>query len=146
MIANELRIGNIVTVDNPEYHPSLKGIPLRVTGAQERSISGKTEYSVNLEHINQDPNTYYDTYSQFDQFVSPIPLTEEVLLRCGFEFKDNAYFSPAFNIGERIRIVGGNDNFHFIMNIHKSIKIKSLHQLQSLIFLVTEGKELEYGS
>lgn len=77
--------------------------------------------------------------------LDPIPLTEEILLKCGFEFKDNAYFSPAFNIGERIRIVGGNDNFHFIMNIHKAIKIKSLHQLQNLIFCVTGGKELEYG-
>jgi len=76
---------------------------------------------------------------------SPIPLTEEILLKCGFEFKNNAYFSPVFNTAERIRIVGGNDNFHFIMNIHKAIKIKSLHQLQNLIFILTEGKELEYG-
>lgn len=85
-----------------------------------------------------------ENYIHLPEELDPIPLTEEVLLKCGFEFNDNAYFSPAFNIGERIRIVGGNDNFRFIMNMHKSIKIKSLHQLQNLIFIVTEGKELEY--
>lgn len=81
----ELRIGSIVTVDNPEYHPKLKDIPLIVTGIQERVIKGETKYCLSLEHINQKPNTYYETYSQYMRFIRPIPLTEEILLKCGAE-------------------------------------------------------------
>ena len=81
--AGDIMIGNIVTVDNPQYHPKLKDVPLRVTGIQERSIQGEIECCVNLGHVNQKPNTYYDTYSQFLKFIHPIPLTEDILLKAG---------------------------------------------------------------
>ena len=42
--ATELRIGNFVTVDNPKYHPQLKGVLLRVTGIQEQVILNKIDH------------------------------------------------------------------------------------------------------
>lgn len=83
--AGDIMIGNIVTVDNPKHHPKLKGVPLRVTGIQEVDFGNSVECHLNLEHINQDPNTYYDTYSQFFRFIRPIHLTEEILLKAGGE-------------------------------------------------------------
>ena len=81
MKKNELRIGNLVTVNNLEYHPKLKGVILRVTSISLNS----DDYSVGLEYINQKPNTYYEEYSQFVRFIEPIQLTEEWLINFGFE-------------------------------------------------------------
>lgn len=81
MEANEIRIGNIVMVDNPEYHPQLKNVPLRVTKVEERVINRTAEYIVGLEHINQEPNTYYESYSQYLKFIKPIELTKNFFRR-----------------------------------------------------------------
>jgi len=84
--ATEFRIGNIVTIDNPEYHPKLKGIPLEITGISSAvDTDGNSTYSIQLSHVNQQPNTYYETYSQFLKFIKPILLTEHMLNKaCGF--------------------------------------------------------------
>ena len=44
MKANELRLNNIVTVDNPEYHPRLKDVPLRVKGMEELFYQAMNDY------------------------------------------------------------------------------------------------------
>lgn len=94
-IATELRIGNLVTVDNPNCHPQLKGVPLAVTGVQSRGV----DYCINLEHVNQKPNTYYETYAQFDKFIKPIELTQDWLVYgFGFEKSDTRFY------------IGGLDN------------------------------------
>lgn len=85
MNPSELRIGVLVFVDNPKYHPKLKGIPLEVTGINERlGEDRELTYCVSLKHINQKPNTYYDTYSQLLKFIKPIPTSSEWLRKLAF--------------------------------------------------------------
>jgi hypothetical protein len=82
---NELRIGNIVQVVNPEYHPKLLNVPLVVGGISPAltPLDCKPTFSISLENLNQEPNTFYENCSQFIKYVFPIPLTEEILLKCG---------------------------------------------------------------
>ena len=128
MKANELRIGNLVTVNNPEYHPKLKGVILRVTSISLNS----DDYSVGLEHINQKPNTYYEAYSQFVRFIEPIQLTEEWLLKFGankyeFEHKENQY-----RIENMLFVIRENIFFDY----GTGVKLQFVHQLQNLYFAI----------
>ena len=157
---SELRIGNIVTIDNPRFHPTLKGAPLVITGINKRVYNGEATYDVQLEHINQEPNTYYDTYSQFMKFVKPIPLTEEILLKCAFQALP--YFtvtnSHMISLGrERWLSIGDTENANQMVwlqhierrNVTDLVCVHNydydgrmaLHQLQNLYYSLT-GEEL----
>ena len=64
--------------------------------------------------------------------IHPIPLTEEILLKCGFKIrKDGKLYHDTLSLYEA----------DFIFNIKSGI-IKNLHQLQNLYFALT-GQELE---
>lgn len=85
---------------------------------------------------------------------SPIPLTEDILLKCGFEKKsmydvekyrievwfleDIGYLSPNFEYC----INASNDHSEYDNITALSTPMNSLHQLQNLYFSLT-GKELE---
>lgn len=75
-------------------------------------------------------------------YVKPILITEEILLECGFEKKEQrfesketllriSYFDSAWHCSI------GDDDFGFLFRT-----IKHLHQLQNLYFALT-GKELQ---
>lgn len=84
MKPNELRIGNLVTVNNPEFWPKLKGVVLEVMGISRcKSLEGyeNTDYAVQLI----DRNNYNQTYSQFICFIEPIKCDEGILTDLGFE-------------------------------------------------------------
>ena len=145
MKANELRIGNLVTVNNPEYHPRLKGVILRVTSISPNG----DEYSIGLEHINQKPNTYYQSYSQFLRFIEPIQLEKEIL---NDNFKsDNGNFWIDLQTHYLELITVGRDWFpiysqlpEFSSEDEQRVNLNSIqfvHQLQNLYFTLT-GKEL----
>ena len=138
---NEIRIGVIVTVDNPKHHPKLKDVPLKVIGVEEKVIEGAITHSVRLEHINQKVNMFYETYSQFIKFIHPIPLTEEILLKCGFEeqelFEDH---NPFFVLGSFSLSTDSFAKERFFYDC--DIEIKYLHQLQNFYFVLT-NQELE---
>ena len=85
----EIMIGNIVTVDNPKYHPHLKDVPMIVTSIKKRS--DLPEYAVTIERVQKDIYDVNVDYAQLIRFIRPIPLTEDILLKCGFEKKDNEY-------------------------------------------------------
>jgi len=81
---SEIRIGNLVTVNSPEFMPQLKDVVLEVTGINQcKPLEGyaNTGYSVQLI----DRNNYNQTYSQFICFIEPIKCDEERLLDLGFE-------------------------------------------------------------
>lgn len=116
MQANELRIGNYIY-----YNGKLSKIDL----TDFRDIL-EDEYEIN----------YYKS----------IPLTDEILLRCGFEDKgiDDNWIIFRF---KSIRICK-TEMLGFIFNFDNGeeyVKVKYLHQLQNLCFTLT-GKELTYNN
>lgn len=134
MKPEELRIGNYVTINNEKSYSGLKGIPFKVVG-----IHKLEKYSIQLSN-----NEYYE-YNQFIEFIQPIKLNEELLLKCGLKkvlggigwdkfIKDGVELSFAPLVG------GGYIPVYRFNNDY--IKIRFLHQLQNLFYALTQ-KELE---
>ena len=75
----------------------------------------------------------------------PILLTEEILLKCGFEQDVNIFISNDFVVFKNVHgVADGIDKESFYCAYWKYAKhIKHLHQLQNLYFALT-GKELTY--
>lgn len=131
----ELRIGNYVTVNNPKYHPGIKGVILKIFGITPSSNG----HSINLNTLHIKDQIIIPFVSQYLQFIEPIPLTEEILLKCNF---------VAMDYGTHIQY---GHNLFWQLTYHKKVKrysfvelersIKYLHQLQNLYFALTE-KEL----
>lgn len=77
--------------------------------------------------------------------IQPIPLTEYILLKCGFdEIKDSDYKYRVFEIKDwgKIKLVNGileTAEYYFLDGLN--YEIKYLHQLQNLYFSLT-NKEL----
>lgn len=135
MEAQELRIGNIVKIDD-EYLGPIEG---KVT-----SLNEKAEVELLLS-VNKG-NLGYCRCGSDDIF--PIPITEELLLKIGFK-KENehiavkpdknclVHFPNHFITGEYFVIA-----FARLPGMLSTIPIKHLHQLQNAYYLVT-GEELE---
>ena len=135
MRSNELRIGNLI------------------------QKNGKIHYT-NIFTLRDIKNLSIDDTDIFE----PIPLTEEILLKCGFEkVKNKDKEDLREYIGHTAQkaryAIFGTDIFitkvdkrgllwrniecdFMVLFYHKSIPIKYLHQLQNLYFALT-GQELE---
>ena len=150
----KLMVGDIVTVDNLEFHPKLKGVPLVVTGYKKcLDIDDRTiwTYCYDLEHINKLPKTLYQDYSQLSRFIQPITLTPDVLERIGFINKSNDW---TLDITFEFKVMIYNESYYngfmaYTRTIHTDwtpvysmAHFKHLHTLQQLIRLFT-GKEIE---
>lgn len=117
MEANELRIGNYVNIDSPEK--------------TQKSIL-KIENGVQIDNL-------------IHVLHSPIPLTDGLLLKAGFEYDEYQYLYELNTV--IIHIQNGILTFrkHYLLNKefeYEEIEIKYLHQLQNLYFALT-GKEIE---
>jgi hypothetical protein len=128
MKANELRIGNLVYCWNPAYN-----VPPNTYD---------TIITINWKHIRncvEQPN--HGTYK-------PIPLTEEILLKAGFEKSGEGIFNHDYFNGVYFEIDSefiGNDNENICGDFDECVHIrmpKELHKLQNIVFDLT-GKELE---
>lgn len=126
--ANELRIGNYVYDDFNEIH--------RVESVQSNRL---IEYNG-----SGDPNVIISKLDGCDRFyvsdyVNPIPLTEEILLKCGFEkFLKGIKGS---DIHDTYRLGFFQIENHFGIYLFHGIEIKHTHQLQNLFFAIS-GHEL----
>ena len=71
-----------------------------------------------------------------------IPLTDDILVRCGFEKCDD-YFLPngVIKYSNRIMKLVENIDVFLVLDIDFHVEIKYLHQLQNLYFALT-GEEL----
>lgn len=124
MKAQELRINNWVK------HP--KGHYLQVREILQPALSVKGTGGVRDELIYSD--------------VSPIPLTPEILEKCGFEWSiyHQAFHKIGFVFDLSERHVRG---YYLHISRNNSIiicpEILHLHQLQNLIYALT-GEELEF--
>lgn len=148
MEANELRIGNIVKVNNPMYWPKLKDVPVTVVGITQKYFEDKNRMSISVNPISSERALHCGTVHQFDHYVEPIPLTEEILTKCGFEKAfnigtSNGYYwaSKLIDLTEDYEL-STSDRYYDSMPVSGSMKFSFLHQLQNLYFALT-GTELE---
>ena len=98
--------------------------------------------SGNIEKVMKIDLKYVNEVSEKD--LSPIPLTEEWLLKIGFEndleISHNVYFKKHFYLEYPKDEVGYN--FGWFGVLETAIKCKYVHELQNLYFILT-GTELE---
>jgi hypothetical protein len=119
MNANELRLGNYVA------HSHIKnGVECEFAEVESIWFTGlSNHYGVGV-----------DKYSGTNDSVKPIPLTEEWLLKFGFEKALNGWWCPDEVVSYKEGYAGFGTNTY--------TQIKHVHQLQNLYFALT-GKELE---
>ena len=130
MKANEIRVGNWIKDPRPFNQETKKFFKMTENGyfkATARDI-------------------------QFAEEFEPIPLTEGILLKCGFKKSRNigcydtdkdAFFFESDKISLTIDFILSSSNHYYRSNpVDGAIPLKYLHQLQNLVFSVT-GQELE---
>jgi hypothetical protein len=147
MEAKELRIGNWVTYDG--WHPdaALKGQEMNPYPTKVKSIEideSKNDYIIEGNYIERG----------YSASFTPIPLTEELLLKCGFEW-DGSWLQLELPYARwHIAFWGGvidkmsirqykppYDNPNVVEIGFASNYTEYLHQLQNLYFALT-GQEL----
>ena len=116
MKVNELRIGNLIMTCKPEFKGERDYVETKVSGA-------------------------FIDYAENDKLlIKPIPITEEWLLKFGFEKAHAFYTKNKESDLEFIICDEGNGNFNPMF--YKGKYIKYVHQLQNLYFALTSN-ELE---
>jgi hypothetical protein len=103
---NELRIGNYII--NPF------GAIITIDEIHKSGVKFKT--------------TIYDL-----THCKPIPLTEEIILKCGFQKHITSDFYPTFSL----KMINVNDGIVYVIGIGFLNHIKYLHQLQNIYFALT---------
>jgi hypothetical protein len=130
MIANQLRIGNLVAY-------GVRPVPIKSIHTEsvlKKEVHVYVELNENLIHYCIDVSE-----------VKPIPLTEEWLLKFGFEKTMSWTYAKdlvgnlklVYYLGEKGWSIGFKSYSDFPNLIH-------IHQLQNLYFALT-GQELTYG-
>jgi hypothetical protein len=136
---NELRIGNIVTIDNALFWPKLKNQPMIIV-----SITNcKEQPSLGLMSIDPKMNYFIPSYSQFLHFIKPVKITTEWLQKLNF-IKDpetnyrwvcfNGFL--AYDIDDNCIRIGDSWDFG---------KRYYVHQIQNLMFELTQKTKLITG-
>ncbi|WP_396180038.1 hypothetical protein [Flavobacterium sp.] len=125
MKAQDLRIGNLVKT--PRGIKSINGL-----GFKDTVVSSKDYYATF--------NNLHEGY--FLDHCEPIPLTEEILLKCGFEFvrnNDEPFYQLIKNgIVFNSDYLSVEDSIDCAFNIGNNLlKFKYLHQLQNIFFTLT---------
>lgn len=129
MNATELRIGNLVYVKYTDSNDDEHEATTRVLGVHEEAVLGDG-WRIEVEAVQED---FYECVCE------PIELTEEVLLKCGFEFSHTIGDERVFSNKKINLLINAYDNNIIKFNV---FIIKHLHQLQNLYFALT-GEDLE---
>lgn len=137
MEAKELMIGDIIqavvfATDDDDNEVTYK-VPARVEAIDENGMLGiDGKDSILVEYIKE---SEMDCYERFDD-IEPIPLTEEILLKNGFEFFDCSYFNDIVSITFLPSCI------YFICHVYKGEvcdvierHINYVHELQHLLHL-----------
>lgn len=136
MEASELKLGNLVTIDNEESWSELKGKVMSVVSINyntDLKIFPKSSHHfglIDIEHL------YKKEYNQFIEFLQPIPLTEEWLVKFGWEKSGEWFYMDYYEMN--LNGIFNPSDAHY--TIHNDIKY--VHQLQNLYFALT-GEELK---
>lgn len=147
MDVKELRIGNIVSIDNEKYWPLMKGKPLIVNQIAERIKPNKTgaSYAIQLDYINPDKFSYAGAMGVWIDSIEPIKMT--------------VVWKIYFGLREPIGI--HNDKFSGLIHVEKATYSKGLwefhigdilvmcfryvHELQNMYFSLT-GNDFDLGA
>ena len=123
LTSNELRLGNIVRVNNT---------------VGEISMISNTYVHV----LTENANGHTDTEHQFKE-LNEVPLTDEVLEQYGFSFHHYFKFWQRVSTGIRSEMDIDRD-YNVIDFMRRPImkKLVSLHQLQNIFFML-KGRELK---
>lgn len=140
MKSQELRIGNIFMFEDDNLCMTTYGvvIVIKEKHGRWRSIT--------------DANRGYEQDDNYIDF-EPIPLTPEILEKCGFKKRRDEEYLFSIDLDKHISIVVNKDNFFPMLlqdaefsggelNVYSCNLINYLHQLQNLYFALT-GQELE---
>jgi hypothetical protein len=105
-------------------------------------------YDHNGKHCQVSPNTILEVWESPRKWVQPIPLTPEILEKCGFEWEDIETHTDKTTRGlykSILMMLPATSNcwyaapFGYPLSLHRTLY---LHQLQNLYFALT-GEELE---
>jgi hypothetical protein len=136
LTAKDLRVGNLVLTNNPKYRSQDVGkIAYVLNINSEKEFEGMIG-TATIYHLE---NEWKDTYGQFLEYLQPIPLTEELLLKFGFRkesipVKQNTVLHETYDL----------NNLHLLRRIefnqiwYNNIQVKYVHQLQNLFFSLCE--------
>ncbi len=134
MKIKHLRIGNIVTINNDSW-AEFKGVPLIVTGVGDKmdtyNYFPNSTGSVNAETLDKK-----NDFAQFDEFIEPILLTEDWLLKFGFELFPWGWVLDGILIRWNLK-----DKYWIELGNGKRIEILYVHTLQN--FFALTGIELK---
>jgi hypothetical protein len=78
-------------------------------------------------------------------FPDPIPLTEEWLIKLGFEKQQEEHVWYELQISSSLALIEGDKNGYmevFLLDHDDSVRVRYVHQLQNLYFALT-GEELK---
>lgn len=125
MKAEELRIGNYVNYNDGSGHDDIR----QVVGIDRNSVTSIVK------------GCHFATAIRSNDFIYPIPLSEEVLLKSGAILHGIEYIIKASALPMKIRFHSGIA-YCEIGNVYLGDRIKYLHELQNLKYILC-GVELE---
>jgi len=137
MKKNELRIGNLVSINN-DIWGEFKRVPMIVTKI-DSDTDDMFPVSTGAVSVKSLDKMYPNDFAQFDEFIEPIKLTEEWLLNFGFYKHNNAW-----KIGKQNLYPNFNFSIWKDMSVNSAefpVKLQYVHQLQNLYFAL-KGEEL----
>ena len=118
----------------------MKSNELRIGNWVEQPNDGVTRVTAIFNDLQIKTETGY-----IDKYCRPIPLTEEWLLKFGFEKlteKGNGFKSTSYTYTGKVALIVHFDGDRLSVNFWQGTEKKYVHQLQNLYFALT-GEELE---
>lgn len=117
----------------------MKSSELRIGNWVEQPNDGVTRVTAILNDLQIKTETGY-----IDKYCRPIPLTEEWLLRFGFDKlteKGSGFKSTSYTYTGKVALIVHFDGVRLSVNFWQGNEKKYVHQLQNLYFALT-GEEL----
>ena len=137
MKASELRVGNFL-FDSVEDIGVIQVTEIKNMVDNRIGNMSICYYGVNGGYSTTSLEENSNNNEIDDYMIQPIPLTEEWLLKFGFEKNITTDLHPTFSYD----ILNVNDGIVYVLNYGFVNHIKYIHQLQNLYFALT-GEELK---
>lgn len=121
METSELRLGNWIELRPDHTHRRY----IEVSRINRGSVGNKT-----TRFETDNPRQPSEMKELFSQYLFPIPLTDEIIQRCGFEVRYNGiktYYNPLMELDYEFNL----------MRYESNVKINYVHQLQNIYFALT---------